>query len=138
MQVLWPTPGQVSQNENDNSVVLVITLDQVSFMLTGDAEADGVWTHIAGQIPQGIGFSKVPHHGSVNGMFTAAGTTPWLNKVPKTTKLAISSHIRPFNHPDPSVLSALAGFKHIYRTDEHYHVTVETDGNKVAVSYSHV
>jgi beta-lactamase superfamily II metal-dependent hydrolase len=138
MQVLWPNPGQVSQNENDNSAVLVIILGQVSFVLTGDAEADGVWTQIAAQIPQNTGFFKVPHHGSKNGTFTTAGATPWLGRISNTTQVAISSHVRPFNHPDPSVVSALASHKPTYRTDEHYHVTVETDGNKVEVSYSHV
>src|SRR5580700_1802269 len=42
MQVLWPIPGNVLSNENDNSVVLALTLGNVSFVLTGDAEADGV------------------------------------------------------------------------------------------------
>ena len=138
MQVLWPNPGQVSQNENDNSAVLVITLGQVSFVLTGDAEADGVWTQIATQIPHNTGFFKVPHHGSRNGTFTTSGTIPWVGNISTTTKVAISSHVRPFNHPDPSVVSVLASHKPTYRTDEHYHVTVETDGNKVTVSYSHV
>jgi len=137
MTALWPNPGRVSQNENDNSVVLLITLGQVSFVLTGDAEADGVWNHIASQIPSNTGFFKVPHHGSTNGTFTKTGTTPWLSTISGATKVAISSHIRPFNHPDPSVISALATFSH-YRTDQHYHVTIETDGSKVDVSYSHV
>ena len=137
MQPLWPNPGQVSQNENDNSVVLAITLGQVCFVLTGDAEADGVWTQIAGQIPSNTGFFKIPHHGSSNGTFTASGTTPWLTYVPQSATVGISSHVRPFNHPDPKVVTALAAHKPIYRTDEHYHVTFETDGSAVKVSYSH-
>lgn len=137
MTALWPNPGQVSQNENDNSVVLQITLGQVSFVLTGDAEADGVWSYMATQIPANTGFFKVPHHGSTNGTFTKTGTTPWLSNISSATKVAISSHVRPFNHPDPAVVSALA-IHTPYRTDQHYHVTIETDGNKVDVSYSHV
>ncbi len=66
-----PLPGVTSNNENDNSVVLAITLGQVVFVLTGDAEADGVWTHIASQIPANTRFFKVPHHGSANGIFTS-------------------------------------------------------------------
>jgi len=142
MQLLWPNPGGVSANENDNSAVLAITLGNVCFVLTGDAEADGVWTQIAAQsspqIPANTGFFKVPHHGSKNGTLTTAQTTPWLTAIPKTCKVAISSHVRPFQHPDPSVVTALASLNPIYRTDEHYHVTVATDGNKVDVSYSHV
>jgi len=137
MNVLWPRRGQVSQNENDNSVVLAITLGQVSFVLTGDAEADGVWNQVASQIPANTKFFKVPHHGSSNGTFTSSGTTPWISRISSTTKVAISSHVRPFNHPDQSVVSALATYAP-YRTDQHYHVTMETDGSKVEVTYSHI
>lgn len=138
IQPFWPNPGQVSQNENDNSVVLVVTLGRISFVLTGDAEADGVWMQIAGQIPANTGFFKVPHHGSWNGTFTASGATPWLPHIPRLATVGISSHVRPFNHPDPKVVSVLAAHKPIYRTDEHYHVTFETDGTAVQVSYSHI
>ena len=74
MQVLWPIPGNVLSNENDNSVVLASphALGNVSFVLTGDAEADGVWTQIANRIPSNTRFFKVPHHGSDNGVFIAA------------------------------------------------------------------
>ena len=138
MQVLWPIPGNVLSNENDNSVVLALTLGNVSFVLTGDAEADGVWTQIANRIPSNTRFFKVPHHGSDNGVFTAARATPWLNRLTPGTIVAISSHVRPFNHPDPGVVAALSASQLTYRTDQHYHVTVETDGTNVNVSYSHV
>ena len=136
MQALWPPPGVTSGNENDNSVVLAITLGQVVFVLTGDAEADGVWTHIASQIPANTRFFKVPHHGSANGTFTSIGTTPWLSAVP-AADVGISSHVRPFNHPDQQVVNILPSGR-TYRTDQHYHITVETDGTTVSVRYNHV
>lgn len=132
---LWPLPGMTSRNENDNSVVLAITLDQVAFVLTGDAEADGVWTRIANQIPANTRFFKVPHHGSVNGTFTSLRTTPWLIAVP-LANVGISSHVRPFNHPDQEVVNILPPDR-TYRTDQHYHITVETDGTMVSVRYNH-
>src|SRR5262249_16054665 len=125
MEVLWPPPSLQPPNENDNSVVLVVTLGKKSFVLTGDAEAGDVWSQISGQIPRTTCFFKVPHHGSRNGTFDSSGRTPWLNKVPRRAKLAISSHIHPFRHPDPAVISALAPRGLLYRTDEHYHVTIE-------------
>jgi competence protein ComEC len=137
LQVIWPDPGVLSRNENDNSIVLVITFGNVSFVLTGDAEAEGTGQKIAGHIPSSTRFFKVPHHGAPNGMFTGIGTSPWLTALPQSSAIGISSHVRPFDHPDPSVISAL-GSRSIYRTDQHYHITVETDGNTVQVSYSHV
>jgi beta-lactamase superfamily II metal-dependent hydrolase len=137
MEVLWPEPGVLDKNENNNSVVLAITYGQVTFVLTGDAEADVVWTKISSKIPKTTRFFKVPHHGAENGTFTASSATPWLAELPKDALLGISSHILPYSHPDKSVVNVLSG-KTVYRTDVHYHICVETDGDDVVVSYSHV
>jgi beta-lactamase superfamily II metal-dependent hydrolase len=138
MEVLWPPPAVLDSNENNNSVVLAITLDQVTFILTGDAEADVVWTKIASQIPATTKFFKVPHHGANNGTFANnAHTTPWLSALPDDARLGISSHVYPHAHPDGAVVTVLSG-KTVYRTDLHYHICVETDGVGVQVSYSHI
>ena len=137
MEVLWPEPGVLDKNENNNSVVLAITHGEVTFVLTGDAEADIVWTKISSKIPKTTRFFKVPHHGATNGTFTNANTTPWLAMLPKNALLGISSHVLPYSHPDQKVVNALSG-KSLYRTDVHYHICVETDGVDVEVSYSHV
>jgi competence protein ComEC len=138
MDVLWPTPALRPANENNNSVVLTITLGNTSFVLTGDAEADGVWSAIANKIPPNTTFFKVPHHGSDNGTFTSKRQTPWLNSIPRNAQLAISSHVQPFQHPSSSVVAQLKKHGFTYRTDDHYHVTVETDGQNTKVTYSHV
>jgi competence protein ComEC len=137
MEVLWPPPGLRPQNENNNSVVVVVKLGKKSFVLTGDAEAEVVWSQIYGQIPRTTCFFKVPHHGSDNGTFGSSGNTPWLSRLPRRAKLGISSHIHPYRHPDATVVKALSARGLIYRTDEHYHVTIETDGERVGVTYSH-
>jgi beta-lactamase superfamily II metal-dependent hydrolase len=137
MDILWPPYNLLSSNENNNSVVLMLTLGNVAIILTGDAEAD-VWTQIASKIPTGTVLFKVPHHGSDNAMFDNNQQTPWLNRLGPTTQLAISSHIRPFQHPSTSVVNKLnqSGLAY-YRTDQHYHITFETDGQQVRVKYSH-
>lgn len=139
IDVLWPPPNTTSPDENDNSVVLALTLGGVTVVLTGDAEADGVWSQIASRIPPTTRFFKVPHHGATNGTFDANGQTPWLNKLPVSSKVGISSHVRPFPHPSPQVTQRLQQ-KAIdtYRTDRHYHITFETDGTTTTVQYSHV
>jgi hypothetical protein len=97
LDVLWPTPKLLPHNENNKSVVLSVTLGNVSLMLTGDAEADGVWSKIAGQIPTNTHFFKVPHHGADNGTFDPTGKAPWLKTLPKAARVAISSHVEPFS-----------------------------------------
>jgi beta-lactamase superfamily II metal-dependent hydrolase len=137
MEALWPMPGPPDAEENNNSVVLAITLGDVTFLLTGDAEAEVVWKQISPQIPANTKFFKVPHHGARNGTFTSGNQTPWLNALSIDASVGISGHIHPHSHPDASVIAALVG-RTIYRTDLHYHVCVETDGVDVEVTYSHV
>jgi competence protein ComEC len=137
MQVLWPPYNTIDHNENNNSIVLVLTLGNISFVLTGDAEED-VWSQIAGQIPGNTRFFKVPHHGSVNGTFDDNGNTPWFNNCPVNAHLGISCHISRHVFPDQEVIDLFeTNNRSYFRTDNHYHLTFHTDGNSVNVKYSH-
>jgi competence protein ComEC len=137
MKILWPDYNKIDlKNENNNSVVLLLKLNNVSFVLTGDAEAE-VWHQISDKIPKDTRFFKVPHHGSVNGAFDAHNKACWLDDCPDTALFGISSHITPHELPDPEVIQLLS--KHdCFRTDEHYHTTFRTNGSDVEVKYSHV
>lgn len=140
IKVLWPKADTFDPNENNNSIVLLLTLGEVSAVLSGDAEIE-VWEEIADQIPGDTRFFKVPHHGSSNGMFDADGDTPWLNRLPYDALIAISSHIKPFSHPSRDVverLGTLDDAEHrVFRTDEQYHLTFWTDGHETRIKYSH-
>ena len=114
-----------------NSIVLALTLGEVSFILSGDCEADN-WDQITGDLPglPGLAVFQAPHHGAVNGVFTDSGDTPWLDALPAGVRIAMSSHIRPYNHPAPGVIQKL-DTRNIdpFRTDLHYHLTFSTDGS---------
>jgi competence protein ComEC len=141
LQILWPPVTKTEKlfdNENNNSVVLALTLGRVTFVLTGDAEAEGVWSQIARHLPKNTRFFKVPHHGAINSTFDANWKTPWLDSLPGGAKVAISSHVLPHKHPDPKVTATLDNRRvDTYRTDRHSHVTFETDGVDMSVQYSH-
>jgi competence protein ComEC len=136
MEFIWPHYNQLDQRtENNNSVVLALTLGNVSAVLGGDAEGEA-WEEIAGNIPSNTRFFKVPHHGSVNGTFLG-DKTPWFDHCPDKAVLAISSHVKPFTHPDEEVTRLFDdNARKYYRTDEHYHVTFQTDGDKSWIKYS--
>ncbi len=137
LDILWPPHDRIdTDNENNNSVVLVLRLNGIAFVLTGDAEED-VWHQIAHQIPAETRFFKVPHHGSVNGTFDQAGNTPWFNRCHTDALLGISSHVRPFSHPHQRVINLFKN-RNCYRTDDNYHVTFTTDGSDINVKYSHI
>jgi hypothetical protein len=89
-------------------------------------------------IPTNTGFFKVPHHGADNGTFDSTGKTPRLKTLPLGAIVAISSHVQPFSHPSAKVVNALQPQGILYRTDEHFHVAIETDGYTTSVKYSHI
>ena len=137
LDVLWPIAGHASAaDENNNSVVLTLTLGDQTFLLCGDAEKE-VWQHIATQIPPNTRFFKVPHHGSVNGSFD--GSNPaWLNQCPDQALLGISCHVGRFGHPHQQVIDLFENQSRTYRrTDRHYHLVFETDGHTTREFYHH-
>ncbi len=138
LEVLWPDYNQIDQtNENNNSVVLAMTLGTVTFLLTGDSEAPN-WVTISQRLPATVRVFQAPHHGARNGMFDGP-STPWLDQLPNTAAVAMSSHIRPYGHPHQDVIDEIAQ-RNLprFRTDKDHHLTFTTDGTNVTVKYSHV
>ncbi|XHR27503.1 MAG: ComEC/Rec2 family competence protein [Chthoniobacteraceae bacterium] len=142
LSVLWPRHGFSDPNENNNSVVLALTLKKITFLLTGDVNA-GIAPQIVRQIPANTKVVQVPHHGAENGTFDAHGATPWINhfmhgSIP--SHFALSCHPRPHNHPHRAVINALTSHlpsAAIRRTDKDYHLKFETDGTTVTSYYTH-
>ncbi|MHC4214860.1 MAG: ComEC/Rec2 family competence protein [Planctomycetota bacterium] len=128
LSILWPDEDVIdANNENNNSLVLLLRLGEVSILLTGDSEKE-VWSEICHLIPDDVRFFKVPHHGSVNGSFDNDDPA-WLDDCPPGAVLGISSHVRPHEHPDSEVITLFEdNGREFYRTDQHYHVTFETNG----------
>jgi len=137
LDILWPIAGNQSEpDENNNSVVMSLTLNNTVFLLTGDAEKE-VWQHVAPKIPANTSFFKVPHHGSVNGSFD--GNNPaWLNNCPNQAELGISCHVGRFGHPHQQVIDLFDNAPNSYlRTDQHYHLIYETDGQTLHKFFHH-
>ena len=138
-KVFWPPRHRIDlHSENNNSLVLSLCLNRVTFILTGDAE-ESIWNQIASKIPRNTQFFKVPHHGSRNGTFDNQNNTPWFAHCPSSAKLGISSHISPHSHPDQDVINLFRSHgREFFRTDEHYHITFSTDGFSTNVKYSRI
>lgn len=139
MKVLWPPEDYDYNNNtpNNTSVVLCLRLGKWSVVLTGDAEEE-VWKEIADKIPSNTRFFKVPHHGSVNGTF-GDNNNSWYDKCPKYARLGISGDLYGnFVFPHPEVIKLFDDNRRKYfRTDQHHHISFETNGDKYNVRYSH-
>jgi competence protein ComEC len=107
-------PDEDWGNDNDNSVMGVLSYKDKKVLFTGDASAQVeeklVWRKI---LQGGIDILKVSHHGS------AEGTSQELLTVIKPREAVISVGKNSFGHPTKIVLDrlAVAGVK-IRRTDE--------------------
>jgi competence protein ComEC len=142
MNVLWPPPDQIDKNPNNNSIVLALTINGMTIVLTGDAEGK-VWEQIASNIPENTRVFKVPHHGSRNGTLYN-NAFPWVDRLdtfPEGVQLGISCHPtfpNRFNFPHPDVMARFAQRPYPYcRTDLHYHITYKIDENGLRIKYSH-
>ncbi|MEM9365322.1 MAG: MBL fold metallo-hydrolase [Planctomycetota bacterium] len=142
MKILWPphspTGPHDPNDENNNSVVMALTLADVSFVLTGDCKASN-WPSIVSKLPVNLKVIQVPHHAAKNGMFDSSGGTPWLDAIASNVEIGMSCHISPHKHPHPDVITELnSQARSYFRTDEHYHVSFSTDGATVKKKWSRV
>lgn len=139
IKILWPPTDHryLRATPNNTSIVLLLTLNNISVVLTGDAE-DEVWDEISDQIPDNTRFFKVPHHGSRNGTFSGVNTL-WFDNCPSESHLGISGNLSGrhiFPHPDVINLFKQNN-RNIYRTDLHYHISFHTDGTNYDIKYFH-
>ncbi|GAB4274959.1 MAG: hypothetical protein Kow0056_03960 [Coriobacteriia bacterium] len=113
VRALWPPRGVAVGKTNDASVVLVVEGDQARVVLGADAEEE-VWERLEAEgALVAADAIKIPHHGSCNGITSAALTAMGARFA------AISVGANDFGHPSPRLLAMLRdqGVR-IFRTDE--------------------
>jgi competence protein ComEC len=131
LEVLHPATEPLAGSDassNDNSVVLRLTWEQASFLLTGDLEAEGEQhlLHSGQSLPSSV--LKVAHHGS-----GGSSTEEFLSVVdPDYAVISVGAGNR-FGHPKQAVLDRLAsvGDVTILRTDRQGTVEFVTDGQQL-------
>ena len=108
---------------NDYSIILRVTVGDISFLLMGDAEADTEQQLLHSGIYLHSDVLLVGHHGNRN-----ADSIPFLNAVsPEAAVISVGENN--FGQPSSTVLSRLSESDiEVYRTDESGTVTVTTDG----------
>lgn len=124
--VLFPTGDPLVGTRSDlnsNSVVLRLDHGEVSFLLTGDAEADTEAALLAlGLDP--VDVLKVAHHGSSH----STGDLFLATVAPEYAVIS-SGAGNSYGHPDPETLARLGGLgAHVFRTDLSGDVRAVSDG----------
>ena len=109
IESLWPIAGQVSESENDASLILKISSGGNSFLFTGDIEPTGQ-TQLMQQLKVDVTAALVPHHGS---KFQHPDFAAWTG-----AELGIISvGENRFGHPAASTLSNWQQTSRLIRTD---------------------
>ncbi|HBY46059.1 MAG TPA: MBL fold metallo-hydrolase [Chloroflexi bacterium] len=127
VHILWPAdPLAPTASDNNNSVVVKVTWGNVSFLVTGDAEAPTERKMI--DLEQGeelrSTFLVVGHHGS-----SSSSSTAFLDTVSPSVALIPVGLNNSYGHPADQTIQRLRMRNiQIYRTDLDGRIEVTTDG----------
>ena len=114
-------------NENDNSNVIYIELNNYKFMFMGDAGVDKEKDILERDNISNIDVLKVGHHGS-----KTSNSKSFINKInPKYSIISVGKNNR-YGHPNKEVLNNLDHSK-IYRTDEDGSIMFKIKNNKLKI-----
>jgi competence protein ComEC len=130
-EVLWPEDFSEEQTaKNDDSLVLRLMDGSKSLLLAGDIERPSERKILSENLPLGVDFLKVAHHGS-----KTSTIDPFLAAAhPEIAAISVGRD-NSFGHPSPEVIERLqaAGVR-VYRTDRDGAITAMIRGANLNVS----
>jgi competence protein ComEC len=126
LRVLHPQGPVMSEDENQDSIVLLLEYGETRFLFSGDVNADTEERLLSGGELPAVNVLKVAHHGSSTGL-----TPALLEKLSPSVALIPVGENR-FGQPDPAVLEMLDD-RHVptYRTDRHGAIEIISDGRNL-------
>ncbi|HBK33571.1 TPA: hypothetical protein DEP34_05090 [Candidatus Uhrbacteria bacterium] len=130
-EVLWPTQEAFddrSISDNEQSLVLLVTYEETTILLTGDLES----AQEAQQEWPDVDVLKVAHHGSAS-----SSSLDFLFDVRAETAVISCGKGNPYGHPHPVVLDRLEQAEtRVLRTDQDGDVLLLADGGEPEVFFS--
>jgi competence protein ComEC len=120
----------LTQDVNNNSIVLTLSYGNVDFLFTGDAGREAETSMISAGVLQHSDILKVAHHGSQK-----ASSQAFLDIVRPEVAIYMADGNNQYGHPHPQTMSALQtiGAK-VYGTDACGTITVTTDGERYTIN----
>lgn len=131
LEILILNPGEEPIGDlNEDSIVLKVTLGEVSCLLTGDAGVEAEEEMLDAGIDPDADLLKVGHHGS-----RYASSPEFLTAVSPTISVIMVGAGNDYGHPHQETLDRLGAIgSRIYRTDGDGTVIVSTDGHVLEVT----
>jgi len=132
LKALHP-PGHWKPREsqiNDFSLILRLSLGEIDFLFTGDAEKAAERAVLRSKLELKSEFLKVGHHGS----YTST-SVPFLDAVDPLYAIISCGRNNRFGHPHIPTVNKLTKERDVkvYRTDQHGTIVVRTDGKQVSI-----
>ena len=116
------SPKRLTDDVNEDSIVLLVDYDDIEILLTGDAGVS-VESNVA-KLVGDIDILKVGHHGS-----DSASSDDFLKIIKPEISIISVGEGNSYGHPTENVLSRLSAIgSDVYRTDADGTIVVETDG----------
>lgn len=120
--------GQIGEKAEFASLVLLVTYNDFSVLLTGDSQASGIEEAIERLNLASVSVLQVPHHGSRTGL--NEGVLKRLK--PKLAVISVGKNN--YGHPSPQILDLLIAHRILQKqTIEHGDVEIITNGEGFAV-----
>ena len=120
-------PSQMREDSNNNSIVLMLSHGNNTFLFTGDAEEDEESDIVKLDLPAGIDVYKTGHHGS-----KSSSSEELLNAI--TPKYAVIScgEGNKYGHPHAQTLNnfRMMGIQ-VFRTDEQGTIIASSNGEEI-------
>ncbi len=131
ISVLWPQTPIDTENTNNTSIVLRLVYGSISFLFTGDLEADAESKLAQSEAALSSTVLKVGHHGSA----TSSSYTFLRRVLPQFAVISCGAG-NSYGHPEEATLSRLAQAEaQIYRTDQCGTILVQTDGETLTFRF---
>lgn len=126
---LWPQKGSLSDDRNEQSLVLMAEYGEFQMLLTGDIGEQAEKVLASSGILQPVELLKVAHHGSRH-----SSSEAFLSQVRPELSLISCSSTNRYGHPGQETLERLMGVgSRILITKDRGAIRVHTDGKKVWV-----
>ncbi|MFD1928499.1 MBL fold metallo-hydrolase [Sporosarcina siberiensis] len=122
-------PNTLLRSTNDNSLVLRIQYGEIIFLFTGDAERQAENEMVSIGVNLKAHILQVGHHGS-----STSSTERFLQAVDPETAIYSAGAGNSYGHPNLETIERIeASGTHLYGTDVHGTILVETDGKTYTV-----
>lgn len=124
---LAPHAGPDPNDPNNSSVVLLVEVNQVRFLLTGDIESEAQ-SQLIHDLSAGVDVLKVPHHGSSD------FDPDFLSATQARIALISAGKHNDYGHPHPRLLGALRKESMVIgRTDQMGDLAIVKDGQRIVL-----